>query len=192
MWCWCGYLSGAWCGLPYDQLMPLPLTVSCFTKIQIGVTFLVPSCPGSPRKRALNRYMCVLNVESPSLLMINHPCQSGSISEMVKIDTLLLHTSNRKYHMASRFVPLPFPVTLNDPVEGHSPAARLFKCNSTNICATFRTVLIVSASRGFSVTAELHNLKVLYKCPIYFTLRYFDCVQVWQGQRLARVVKHVI
>jgi len=30
------------------QLMPLPLTVSCFSKIQIGVTFLVPAHPCSP------------------------------------------------------------------------------------------------------------------------------------------------
>ena len=30
------------------QLMPLPLTVSCFSKIQIGFTFLVPTDPGSP------------------------------------------------------------------------------------------------------------------------------------------------
>jgi len=28
------------------QLMPLPLTVSCFSKIQIGFTFLVPAYPG--------------------------------------------------------------------------------------------------------------------------------------------------
>ena len=35
------------------QLMPLPLTVSCFSKIQIGFTFLVPAHPGSPRKRAV-------------------------------------------------------------------------------------------------------------------------------------------
>jgi len=36
------------------QLMPLPLTVSCFSKIQIGFigfTFLVPAHPGSPRKK---------------------------------------------------------------------------------------------------------------------------------------------
>jgi len=32
------------------QLMPLPLTVSCFNKIQIGFTFLVPAHPGSPRQ----------------------------------------------------------------------------------------------------------------------------------------------
>ena len=40
------------------QLMPLPLTVSCFSKIQIGFTFLVPAHPGSPGKRAVKR-MCV-------------------------------------------------------------------------------------------------------------------------------------
>ena len=37
------------------QLMPLPLTVSCSSKIQIGFTFLVPAHPGSPRKRAVKR-----------------------------------------------------------------------------------------------------------------------------------------
>ena len=40
------------------QLMPLPLTVSCFSKIQIGVTFLVPAHPGSPGKSAVKR-VCV-------------------------------------------------------------------------------------------------------------------------------------
>jgi len=37
------------------QLMPLPLAVSCFSKIQIGFTFLVPAHPGSPGKRAAKR-----------------------------------------------------------------------------------------------------------------------------------------
>ena len=41
------------------QLMPLPLTVSCFSKIQIGFTFLVPAHPGNPGKRAVKR-VCVL------------------------------------------------------------------------------------------------------------------------------------
>jgi len=40
------------------QVMPLPLTVSCFSKIQIGFTFLVPADPGSPGKRAIKR-VCV-------------------------------------------------------------------------------------------------------------------------------------
>jgi len=42
------------------QLMPLPLTVSCFSEIQIGFTFLVPAHPGSPGQRAIKRGMCVL------------------------------------------------------------------------------------------------------------------------------------
>jgi len=41
------------------QLLPLPLTVSCFSKIQIGFTFLVPARPGSPGQRAVKR-VCVL------------------------------------------------------------------------------------------------------------------------------------
>jgi len=35
------------------QLMPLPLTVSCFSKIQIGFTFLVLADPRSPGQRAV-------------------------------------------------------------------------------------------------------------------------------------------
>ena len=42
------------------QLMLLPLTVSCFSKIQIGFTFLVPAHPVSPGKRAVKRVrVCV-------------------------------------------------------------------------------------------------------------------------------------
>jgi len=36
-----------------SQLMPLPLTVSCSSNIQIGFTSLVPAYPGSPGKRAV-------------------------------------------------------------------------------------------------------------------------------------------
>ena len=47
--------------LHVTQQMPLPLTVSCFSKIQIGFTFLVPAHPGSPGKRAVKRVcVCVL------------------------------------------------------------------------------------------------------------------------------------
>jgi len=40
------------------QLLPLPLTVSCFGEVQTGFTFLVPVHSGSPRKRAIKR-VCV-------------------------------------------------------------------------------------------------------------------------------------
>ena len=55
------------------QLMPLPLTVSCFSEIQIGFTFLVPAHPGSPGQRAVKR-VCVCSkvymVGQKSKLMI--------------------------------------------------------------------------------------------------------------------------
>jgi len=40
------------------RLMPLPLTVSCSSKVQIGFTFLVPAHLGSPGKSAVKR-VCV-------------------------------------------------------------------------------------------------------------------------------------
>ena len=66
------------------QLMPLPLTVSCSSKIQIGFTFLVPAHPGSPGKRAVKRVcvcVCVckfnltltaLDVHVPSFVATTH------------------------------------------------------------------------------------------------------------------------
>ena len=59
----CGVLAWLSClqlgaDLHMAQLMPLPLTVSCFSKIQIGFTFLVPAHLGSPGKRAVKR-VCV-------------------------------------------------------------------------------------------------------------------------------------
>ena len=38
------------------QLMPLPLIVSCFSKIQIGFTFLVPAHPVVPDKGPLTQF----------------------------------------------------------------------------------------------------------------------------------------
>jgi len=51
------------------QLMPLPLTVSCFSETQIGFTFLVPAHPGSPGNRAVKR-VCVCVCVCAKLLKI--------------------------------------------------------------------------------------------------------------------------
>ena len=47
-----------WADLHMAQLMPLPLTVSCSNKIQVGFIFLVPAHLGSPGQRAVKR-VCV-------------------------------------------------------------------------------------------------------------------------------------
>ena len=59
--------------------MPLQLTVSCFSKIQIGFTFLVPAHPGSPVKRAVKRVcvcvcVCVLLAGSLSPHVVHVVC----------------------------------------------------------------------------------------------------------------------
>jgi len=73
--CWHGYLSGgARCRLACAQLMPLPLTVSCFSKIQIGFTFLVPAHPGSRGHRAVKRVcvcVCVWLLENADVSYLN-------------------------------------------------------------------------------------------------------------------------
>ena len=50
------------------HLMPLPLTVSCFSKIQFGFTFVVPAHPGSPGQRAVKR-VCVTESQTCHCLM---------------------------------------------------------------------------------------------------------------------------
>ena len=59
--CWHGICLERGVDLHMAQLMPLPLTASCFSKIQTSFTFLVPADPGSPGQRAVKRvcvYVC--------------------------------------------------------------------------------------------------------------------------------------
>jgi len=59
------------------QLMPLPLTVSCFSIIQIGFTFLVAAYPGSPGQRAVKWvYVCM------------YVCMSALFSKKFDDDTM--------------------------------------------------------------------------------------------------------
>jgi len=57
--------------LHISQLMPLPLTVSCFSKIQIGFTFLVPAHLGSPGKGPLNGCVFHITIATVRLLVWN-------------------------------------------------------------------------------------------------------------------------
>jgi len=64
------------------QLMPLPPTVSCLSKIQIDCTFLVPAHPASPGQRAVKRVcvcVCVYisyysDISRQTLTFIQHIC----------------------------------------------------------------------------------------------------------------------
>jgi len=60
------------------QLMPLPLTISCFSKIQICFTLLVPAHLGSPGQTAIKQVcvcvcvcVCVRVCVNTSLIYVN-------------------------------------------------------------------------------------------------------------------------
>ena len=83
------------------QLMPLPLTVSCFSKIQICFIFLVPAHPGSPGKRAVKRGVCVcvwyyrslignLMLEVYFTVQRGQNCNEATIDSQVSI-SLVIH-----------------------------------------------------------------------------------------------------
>jgi len=69
------------------QLMPPPLTVSCFSKIQIGFTFLVPAHPGSPGQRAVKR-VCVCVYRLTRVVP-----EKGPLNECYVIEMLILFIS---------------------------------------------------------------------------------------------------
>jgi len=79
------------------QLMLLPLTVSCSSKIQIGFTFLVPAHLGSPGKTATKR-VCVLlttgrvfNSSEPAEFLLCTGLPSIPSSRRQRRQTELLH-----------------------------------------------------------------------------------------------------
>jgi len=61
------------------QLMPLPLTVCCFSKIQIGFTFLVPAHPGSPGQRAIKRVCVRVRVRVCVCVFVRCICSSAGV-----------------------------------------------------------------------------------------------------------------
>ena len=61
------------------QRISLPLTVSCFSKIQIGFTFLVPAHPGSPGQRAVKRVCVCMKVSDVNYCdMLRHEADLDS------------------------------------------------------------------------------------------------------------------
>ena len=85
--CWRCFCLELGADLHMAQLMPLPLTVSCFSKIQIGFTFLVPAHPGSLGKRAVKRVcvcvcVCCCCLNDGGCLML---CQAEDVMRRVWI-----------------------------------------------------------------------------------------------------------
>jgi len=77
--------------LHMSQLMPLPLTVSCFNKIQSGFTFLVSAHLGSPGKGPLNVCVCVCVSVMMMMMMMVMTCLrvSSSVTTLASFVTIV-------------------------------------------------------------------------------------------------------
>jgi len=91
------------------ELMPLPLTISCFSKIQIGFTFLVPAHPGSPGQGAVKRVLLLLLL----LLLTCVVCVQGDYDELLawpfrqRVTLSVLDQRGTRKHLADAFRPDP-------------------------------------------------------------------------------------
>jgi len=121
------------------QLMPLPLIVSCFSKIQIRLTFLVPAHPGSPRQRAV-KWMCVCVFRLILISLFHQPLavlfgnRQSKRSHYKPFEKWPLNWSISSFYIGEE-----------DPNSGKS---RVAKCQSSGIKTRFQEFLIT----------RLHNL----------------------------------
>jgi len=103
--CWHGYLSGARCRLA--QLMPLPLTVCCFSKIQIVLPFWYRLT--RVEKELLNGCVCVclllcicaqlfLNLASQVLKARETQYQEESSLQQRKLSSMRIRPSTQFSH----------------------------------------------------------------------------------------------
>jgi len=70
------------------QLMPLPLTVSCSCKIQIGFTFLVLAHLGSPGQRVIKRVCVCVCVRACVRVCVLIPFTANSLEHVVCLSQL--------------------------------------------------------------------------------------------------------
>ena len=78
-----------WAAGRASGLMPLPFDVSCFSKIQIGFTFLVLAHTGNPGQRVVKRVsvyvcVCVLLRKHQNLWEISSPCCRRKLSTVLR------------------------------------------------------------------------------------------------------------
>ena len=83
------------------QLMPLPVTISCFSKIQIGFTFLVLAHPGSPGKGPLNGCVCVCHGTHLQFLVLSWNIMIDNRQDLFYIQPLFV--SNLLYYKLYSF-----------------------------------------------------------------------------------------
>jgi len=125
--------------------MPLPLTVSCFSKIQIGFTFLVLAHLGSPGKGPLNGCVCVCVCVCCSM----HQYECVALGKGISLQRGRFCARSLAIYIPSR-----------DPAKtGHR------ECSSSGLCAAAPVVASSSLEEvrrrlGYSICVLIHSCKM--------------------------------
>jgi len=85
------------------QLMPLPLTVSCFSKIQVGFTFLILAYPRSHGKRVVER-VCVCVLSGGGAVSCSSQAAAAASSQRLQSRSSSLTTSSLRSSGSSRLL----------------------------------------------------------------------------------------
>ena len=80
------------------QLMPLPLTVSCFSKVQLSFIFLVPAHQGSPGQRAIKQVCVFVSVQNVYIAHVSLSVDTGHMSQVTVVLLLPVVFSPRSQH----------------------------------------------------------------------------------------------
>jgi len=128
------------------QLMPLSLTVSCFSKIQTGFTFLVPADQGSPGKMAVKRVCAYNDLHKSRLLEISVGAISPALSPPSR---------------PSPFLSLPFPL----------PFLTLSLFCLCNFLSPRSLPVNPTRGSGELVTSFFGGILFVYDCFAYFCLQ---------------------
>ena len=134
--CWHSYLSGArYADLHMAQRMPLPLTVSCFSKIHVGFTFLVLAHPGSPGQRAVKRVCVCVMLCSPLF-----DAKKASVQVVLQV----VHSTEKVWssERSSKVEPLSNQTQKHSPMYWHHQSCGKCLCTeeTTNVLHWWRSV----------------------------------------------------
>ena len=148
------------------QLMPLSLTVSCSSKIQIGFTFLVPPRLGSPGQGPLNGCVCV--------------CRRSHVSERILISLLWWHGyQNERSVLKCGGYGDWCPTDLAVLSWGHWPddkrrrhAATEFLLPSNGVCET-KSKSVTSCCRCFAICCVSPGISVVYLLIVVISWDFF-------------------
>jgi len=129
---------------------PADATVSCFSKIQIGFTFLVPAHPDSPGQRTVKRLCVCVCVCVTRLEVMITVCKSCLVLQILHADTVQVCGTNDTGFVCDG-TKSTFRVLFKEPVEIHANTSYI-------ACATLKVICFLSCTELLAIWYYLQDV----------------------------------